>query len=144
MRIPPLALSFLLLSALPVSATGLETPWEIALGPEKVLWIPEPLGSGVSQIDLDAEIKSAALAIDEAFAGEEHADLLALAFPPEFGMGTNHDFVYIAFAYDGGTSGAVEDRRSRIVQYQWDAEAGTLNDPVELLSDLPAGAGEKK
>ena len=65
MRIPPLALSFLLLSALPVSATGLETPWEIALGPEKVLWIPEPLGSGVSQIDLDAEIKSAALAIDD-------------------------------------------------------------------------------
>jgi hypothetical protein len=50
----------------------------------------------------------------------------------------------VAFAYDSGQSGALEDRRSRIVQYQWDAEAGTLSDPVELLSGLPAGVGEKK
>jgi glucose/arabinose dehydrogenase len=147
MRIQSLALSALLLSAafaLPALAAGLETPWEIALGPEKVLWVPEPMGDSVSQMDLDAGMKSAALAIDEAFGGEEHADLLGLAFPPEFGMGTDHDFVFVAFAYDSGNSGAVEDRRSRIVQYQWDAEAGTLSDPVELLSGIPAGAGKKK
>ena len=98
----------------------------------------------MSQIDLDADMKSVALAVDEAFVGEEHDDLLGLAFPPEFGMGTDQDFIYVAFAYDSGTSGAVKDRRSRIVQYQWDAEASTLSDPVELLSGLPAGAGEKK
>jgi hypothetical protein len=56
-------------------------------------------------------------------------------------MGTDHDFVYVASTYDSGTSGAVEDRRSRIVQYQWDEEAGTLTDPVELRSGIPAGAG---
>ena len=146
MRIRSLALAALLLSAtfaLPALATGRETPWEIALGPEKVLWVPEPVDSSASQIDLDAGIKSVALAIDEAFAGEDE-DLLGLAFPPEFGMGTDHDFVYVAFAYDSGQSGALKDRRSRIVQYQWDAEAGTLSDPIELLSGLPAGAGEKE
>jgi hypothetical protein len=142
MRIWSFAFSFLLLSLLPLLAAktpafaAVERPWETALSAENVLWIPEPLDSSVSQIDLDAEMKSAALAIDEAFAGEEHDDLLGLAFPPEFGMGT--DLVYVAFAYDSGTSGAAKDRRTRIVQYQWDAEVGTLSDPIELRSGLPA------
>ena len=154
MRILSLALSALLLSALPALAAktqvspaapaAVEMPWEIALGPEKLVWVPEPMDSSVGRMDLDAGMKSVALAIDEAFAGEEHDDLLGLAFPPEFGMGADHDFVYVAFAYDSGTSGAVEDRRSRIVQYQWDAEAGTLSDPVELFSGLPAGTGENE
>ena len=144
MRIQSLAFFFILISAAfaPVSA-AIERPWEISLGPEKVLWIPEPTESNVSRLDLDANMKSVALAVDEAFAGERD-DLLGLAFPPEFGTDADHDFVYVAFAYDSGTSGAVEDRRSRIVQYQWDAEAGTLSDPVELRSGLPAGAEPKE
>ena len=144
MRIQSLAFFFILISAAlaPVSA-AIERPWEISLGPEKVLWIPEPTESNVSRLDLDANMKSVALAVDETFAGERD-DLLGLAFPPEFGTDADHDFVYVAFAYDSGTSGAVEDRRSRIVQYQWDAEAGTLSDPVELRSGLPAGAEPKE
>ncbi len=144
MRIQSLAFCLLVLSApRPVSA-AVERPWEISLGPEKVLWVPEPMDSSVSRLDLDAEMKSAAHAVDETFAGEPRDDLLGLAFPTEFGTGADHDFVYVAFAYDSGTSGAVADRRSRIVQYQWDAEAGTLSDPVELRSGLPAGAEQKE
>lgn len=143
MRIQLLTSCFLLLSAAlaPVSA-AVERPWEISLGAEKVLWIPEPMESSASRLDLDAEMKSVALAVDETFAGEERDDLLGLAFPPAFGTDADHDFVFVAFAYDSGTSGAVEDRRSRIVRYQWDAEAGTLSDPVELRSGLPAGQKE--
>lgn len=145
MRIQSLAFCLLVFSVAlaPVSA-AVERPWEISLGPEKVLWIPEPMGSSVSRLDLDAEMKSVALAVEETFAGDERDDLLGLAFPPEFGTDADHDFVYVAFAYDSGTSGAVEDRRSRIVRYQWDAEAGTLSDPVELRSGLPADAGQKE
>jgi glucose/arabinose dehydrogenase len=124
-----------------VLATGLDMPWEITLGPDKLLWITEPMGKRVSQIDLDAGTKSVALAIDEVFVGESHEDLLGLALHPELGMGTDHDFVYVVYAYDSGKSGAAEDRRSKIVQYHWDAEAGMLIDPVELLSGIPAGAG---
>ena len=137
MRIQSLGLCLLVLSATlaPVSAT-VERPWEISLGAEKVLWIPGPMESSASRLDLDAERKSVALAVDETVAGEQRDDLLGLAFPPEFGTYADHDFVYIALAYDSGTSGAVADRRSRIVQYQWDVEAGTLSDPVELRSGL--------
>ena len=140
MRIQLLTFCFLLLSAAfaPISA-AVERPWEISLGAEKILWIPEPMESSASRLDLDAEMKSVALAVDETFAGEQRDDVLGLAFPPEFGTDTDHDFVYVAFAYDSGASGAVEDRRSRIVQYQWVAEAGTLSDPVELRSGLPVG-----
>lgn len=142
MRIQLLTFGFLLLSATlaPVSA-DVERPWEISLEPEKVLWIPEPMASSVSRVDLDAAMKSVALAVDETFAGDE---MLGLAFPPAFGTDADHDFVYVAFAYDSGTSEAVEGRRSRIVEYQWDAEAGTLSDPVELRSGLPAGGEQNE
>ena len=151
MRIQSLAFAALLLSAalaLPVSAAKTSVlpavPWEIVLGPEKLLWIPEPMDRSVSRSDLDAGMKSVTLAIDEVFAGKQQESLLGLAFHPEFGMGTDHDFVYVALACDSGKSGALEDRRSRIVQYQWDAEAGTLTDPVELLPGLPAGNGQHR
>ena len=143
MRIPSLALSVLLLSA----ACALPA---FAANAPALPAIPAALGPGFPEIitlgpdDLDAGKKSVALAIDEVFAGESHEDLLGLAFHPEFGMGTDHDVVFVALAYDGGTSGAVKGRRSRIVQYQWDAEAATLTDPVELRSNIPAGAGEKR
>jgi hypothetical protein len=145
MRIQLLTSCFLILSAAfaPISA-AVERPWEISLGAEKVLWIPEPMESSASRLDLDAEMKSVALAVDETFAGDERDDLLGLAFPPAFGTDADHDFIYVAFAYDSGTSGAAEDRRSRIVQYQWDVEAGTLSDPVELRSGLPAGAEQEE
>lgn len=152
MRIQSLAFAALLLSAAlalpafaaktpasPATPAAFEMPWEIALGPEKLLWVSEPMSSTMSRIDLDAGMKSVALAIDEVFVGEQKESLLGLGFDPEFGMGTDHDFVYVAFAYDSGQSGAVEDRRSRIVKYHWDAEAGTLSDPVELLSGIPTG-----
>ena len=85
MRIPSLAFCLFVLSVTlaPLSAAA-ERPWEISLGPEKVLWIPEPVDS---RLALDAEMKSAALAVDETFAGEEREALLGLAFPPEFGTG---------------------------------------------------------
>jgi hypothetical protein len=108
----------------------LSTPLSAA---EKILWLPDP---GASRLDVDAEMKSVALAAAETFSGD---DLLGLAFPAAFGSDAEHDFIYVAFAYDNGTSGAAQDRRSRIVQYQWDAEAGTLSDPVELRSGLSAG-----
>ena len=135
MRIQSLALSAILLSALPALAanTPVSPAVSAALGTE-MPW----------EIDLDAGMKSVALVIDEVFVGESHDDLLGLGFHPEFGMGTSHDFVYVAYAYDSGKSGAVEDRRSRIVKFQWDAETGTLSDPVELFSGIPAGAGQKK
>ena len=144
MRIQLLTFCFLVLSAAfaPISA-GVEGPWEISLGAEKVPWIPEPMESSASRLDLDAEMKSVALAVDETFAYESD-DLLGLAFPPAFGTDADHDFIYVVLAYDSGTSGAVEDRRSRIVQYQWDAETGTLSDPIELRSGLPAGAEQKE
>ena len=137
MRIQSLAFCLLVLSATlaPVSA-AVERPWEISLGAEKILWIPGPMESSASRPDLDAEMKSVALVVDETFAGEQRDDLLGLAFPPAFGTDADHDFVYIALAYDSGTSGAVADRRLRIVQYQWDAETGSLSDPVELRSGL--------
>jgi hypothetical protein len=119
-----LAIATVLLStgfALPAFAgntavsAALETTWEISSAPGRA-----------SGIDLDADKKSVALAIAEVFVGEEEEGLVGFALHPEFGMGKDHDFVYVAISY------AAEDRRSRMVQYHWDAEAGRLGDPVDL------------
>lgn len=141
-----LALSLLLSTALALPAfaaspavsdaapTALEMPWETFPGPDKFAWVT----GRTSGIDLDTEKKSVALAIGEVFAGQEHEGLLGFALHPQFGMGKDHDFVYVATAYDGGTSGSVKNRRTRIVQYYWDAEAGRLGDPLELIPEAPA------
>lgn len=90
--------------------------------------VPAALAGRLGDIDLDADRKSVGLAIDNIFDGKEKEGLLGFALHPEFGLGKDHDFVYVAYTYDGGTS-------AEIVQYQWDAEAGKLGDPVELEPD---------
>ena len=122
-----------------VLTNGLEMPWEITLGPDNMLWVTERMGKRVTRIDPQSGEKSVALTIDDAFVGPQHEGVLGLALHPELGKGTDHDFVYVVYTYDSGMSGAVEDRRSKIVQYSWDADAGTLGEPVELLAGIPAG-----
>jgi len=147
MHIQPrlLALSLLLSTALALPAfsasaasdaapSALEMPWETFRGPDKFARVNGP----ASGIDLDPEKKSVALAIGEFFADREHEGLLGFALHPQFGMGKDHDFVYVATSHDSGTSGAANSRRTRIVQYYWDAEAGRLGDPLELIPEAPA------
>ena len=122
-----------------VLATGLEMPWEVTLGPDKFLWVTERMGKRVARIDPDTGQKSVAVTIDEVFVGKQHEGLLGLALHPELGMGKDHDFVYVAYTYDSGKSGAVEDRRSKIVQYHWEVGTNTLVDPVDLVTGIPAG-----
>lgn len=122
-----------------VLATGLEMPWEITLGSDNFLWVTERMGKRVSRIDIATSEKTVALTIGDVFVGEQHEGLLGLALHPEFGTGTDHDLVYVVYTYDSGSSGAVEDRRSKIVQYRFDAKAGKLGEPVELLTGIPAG-----
>lgn len=90
--------------------------------------VPAALTGCVSDIDRDADRKSVGLAIDAVFAGKQKEGLLGFALHPEFGLGKDHDFVYVAYANDSGTS-------AKTVQYHWDAEAGTLGDPVDLGPD---------
>lgn len=116
---PPILLAFLISTTLALPA--------LAAGTADSPAAPTALAGRVSDIDLDAGRKSVALAIDEARISEQHEGLLGFALHPEFGMGNDHEFVYAAYTDDSG--------RSKIVQYYWDAEAGTLGDPVDLVPD---------
>lgn len=112
----PFVLSAFLLSA----AFALPAP---AASTAALPAVPAALTGRVSDFDLDADRKSVGLAIDEVFDGKEKEGLLGFALHPEFGLGKNHDFVYVAISH------------AKLVQYHWDAEAGTLGDPVELEPD---------
>ena len=126
-RLP--ALSALLLAAslaLPALPASLEPSPE----PDPFVWA----SAASDGSDLDPEKKSAALAVEEIFSGDEQEGLLGFAFDPEFGMGRDHDFVYVAMSGGSGASG-----RTRIVQYSWDAEAGELGDPLDLAEARTIG-----
>lgn len=118
----PFVLSAFLLSASPALPA-------LAASTADLPPVPAALTGCITDMDLDADRKSVGRVIDEAVAGEEKEGPLDFALHPEFGLGKDHDFVYVSYAYGSGTS-------ARIVQYQWDAEAGTLGDPVELEPDL--------
>jgi len=56
-----------------------------------------------------------------------------MALHPQLLAGTNEDFVYVAFSYNGAAG-----RRFKIRRYTYDATSGTLSAPLDLLGELPA------
>ena len=71
---------------------------------------------------------------------QRHAQdgLLGIAFHPGFLKASGPSYLYVVLTYDADP-GPAEARRMALRRYTYDATAGTLGSPVELLTDLPAG-----
>src|SRR5688572_26370438 len=82
-----------------VLASGLEGPWEIAWGPDNMLWVTERLGKRVTRIDPGSGQKRVALTIDEVSAPGSQDGLLGMAFHPDLLKGAGNDYVYLAYTY---------------------------------------------
>lgn len=127
---------------------GLENPWEITLGPDGMLWTTERTGKRISRIDPATGEQHVAITIDEISAPGGQDGLMGLALHPELGQGTGNDYVYAAYTYVDAAKGAdpqVEDPASpyhelytKIVQLTYNEADGTLSDPVDLITGLPA------
>lgn len=106
--------------------TGLDTPWDITMGPDGVIWVTERRGV-VSRIDTASGQVSPVGTIEAVEQSE--SGLLGLALHPDFAMSP---WVYLAYSYSA--SGAIQNR---LVRRLWD---GIGLGPEEILIDQIPGA----
>ena len=132
-----------------VLVSGLAGPWELAWGPDNMLWVTERTGKRVTRIDPATGDRSVAITIDEVSAPGGQDGLLGMALHPDLLKGTGNDYVYVAYTYVEKAKGpdpTVTDPASpyrylygKIVRFTYSAADRTLSRPVNVISGLPAG-----
>jgi len=125
-----------------VLTTGLADPYEIAWGPDGMIWVTEKSGLKVTRVDPRTGAKSTAVDIPEAVHTQGGQDgVLGLAFHPDLLKHAGRDYVYVSYTYQTTSPAPVtgETRRTKIVQYTFDAGTGELNSPVDLITGMPGG-----
>ena len=131
-----------------VLTEGLSGPWELTYGPDDFLWVTERTAGRIVRVNPADGSVHEAITIDEVQAPGGQDGLLGLALHPELGQGTGNDFVYTVYTYEDRARGpdtVVTDDNSpyrylytKVVQLSYNAESGTLSEPVELIAGLPA------
>lgn len=132
-----------------VLISGLDNPWEITLGPDSMLWVTERTGKRISRIDPASGAQKIAVTIDEVSAPGGQDGLLGMALHPDLLKGTGNDYVYVAYTYVDRSEGPdpnVPDENNpyrylygKIVRFTYRAAEGTLSNPVNVVTGLPAG-----
>jgi len=110
-----------------VVATGLDTVWELAWGPDGFIWITER-GGRISRLNTQSGAVTLAGQVAVSEIGE--GGLMGLAFHPDF---ASQPWVYVAHTYtaQGGT-------RNRVVRMRFDGTS--LGTPEVLLADIPGSS----
>ena len=121
--------------------SGLEGPWEVTWGPDDKLWVTERAGKRITRIDPETGEAHEAITIEEVVSDQRHQGLLGIALHPELLRGGEDNFVYAYYTYDG-TPEEGDDQDAplaKIVRFTYEDSSGTLGEPTELISGIPAG-----
>lgn len=109
-----------------VLASGLALPWEIAYGPDNLIWFTEKSGK-ISRLNPATGQVSALLTISEVRTNGE-GGLLGMAIHPEF---TANPYIYVIYGY--GTN-----YKAKVVRYTYSNNA--LSSPQILIDQIPAAS----
>ena len=107
--------------------TGLDTPWDLAWGPDGQIWVTER-GGRISRVNTSTGQRTTAGQVPGVEESGE-SGLMGLAFHPDF---AGQPYVYAAHSYL--SSGSV---RNRVVRMRWDGQA--FGTPEVLLANIPGG-----
>ncbi len=122
-----------------VVATGLANPWEITVGPDGFVWTTERTAGRVTRVDPRTGDRHTALTVPDVLATPGTQDgLLGMALHPGLLTGSRDRYVYLAYTYDADPDPATLRRLAKIVRYTVDRGRGTLGDPVNVITGLPA------
>lgn len=149
---PRLFLIILLLASLPVAfarpeeefsfrvlTTGLQGPWEITWGPDDHIWVTERMGKRITRVDPADGSKNTVGTILDVYQDYGQDGLLGMALHPELLKGTGHNYVYVAYTYDADPGPDVK-RRGKVRRYSYNPGTHALENPVDILKNLPAGS----
>ena len=131
-----------------IIAEGLEGPWELTLGPDDHLWVTERTAGRITRIDPSTGAATTLATLPEVEAPGGQDGLLGMALDPAMLQGAGRDHVYAAYTYIDPAlppDPDVQDPDSpylhlytKIVRLTWSPEAGTLEDPQDVITGLPA------
>lgn len=106
--------------------TGLDTPWDLAWGPDGQIWVSER-GGRISRVNPTTGQRTTAGQVPDVSESGE-SGLMGITFHPDFG---SQPYVYAAHSYV--ESGSL---RNRLVRMRWAGQS--LGAPEVLLSNIPA------
>ncbi|MEQ1675631.1 MAG: glucose/sorbosone family PQQ-dependent dehydrogenase [Chitinophagaceae bacterium] len=108
-------------------------PYEITYGPNDSLWVTERVGKRVvvvSPVNGGRRTVLNLSAVVYQSAGQD--GLMGLAIHPNFGLGTNEDYVYLSYTYDDDP-GAGVTRRTKITRYTYTLSTTCILNPASAL-----------
>ena len=130
-----------------VLASGLAGPWELAWGPDNMLWVTERTGKRITRIDPATGKRNVAITVDEVSAPGAQDGLLGMALDPD--LLKSSDYVYVGYTYVDmhrtvnpaafNGSEAYKHLYGKIVRLTYHPASGALSDPVDLITGLPVG-----
>lgn len=117
--------------AVKVVATGLDTPWAIAVLPDGTLLVTERAGR-VRVVDMDGKLlEGPAVTLDKVKEKGE-GGLLGIALDPKFESNT---YVYVYYTYTADANSL-----NRIARLTYDAETHTLGQETTVLDSIPGNS----
>jgi PQQ-dependent dehydrogenase (s-GDH family) len=94
-------------------------PYEITYGPNDSLWVTERVGKRVVVVNTANGGRRTVLTLTTAVYQSAGQDgLMGLALHPNFGLGSNQDYVYLSYTYDNDPGAGVQ-RRTKITRYTY-------------------------
>jgi PQQ-dependent dehydrogenase (s-GDH family) len=131
-----------------VIVSGLEGPWELTMGPDGWLWVTERTAGRITRINPADGTKQVAITLKDVSAPGGQDGLLGMALDPGLLQDKGQDYVYASYTYVDKSLGGipwVKDKFSpyhdlwvKIVRLSYDKATGTLSDPVDLITAMPA------
>ena len=120
-----------------VVTSGLAGPWEVLLAPDGQLWVSERTGKRIVRVNPVDGATTTIVTIPDVLQTIGQDGLLGMVLHPDFGMKRGSDYVYVAMTYDADR-GPGEMRRLKIRRYTYSASKETLENPRDVLVNLPA------
>ena len=112
-------------------------PWDVQWGPDGQLWLTERSAKSIIRIDPATGTKTTVVTINDAYQADTQDGVLGLAFHQGFLKNRGQDYAYVSYVYDADP-GPGHLRRLRLRRYTYDARAGIMGSPLDLLTELPS------
>jgi PQQ-dependent dehydrogenase (s-GDH family) len=132
-----------------VVASGLESPWEVALGPDGMLWVTERNVLRITRVDPQTGARKVAASVEGIAKAAGPGGVLGMALHPQLLQEGGPDFVYVAVTYEDlarpadarviATDSPFRHLYAKVVRLRYDRASETLVEPVTILHGLPAG-----
>jgi PQQ-dependent dehydrogenase (s-GDH family) len=132
-----------------VVTSGLESPWEVALGPDGMLWVTERSALRITRVDPQTGERKVAASLGTMARAVGPGGVLGMALHPRLLQEGGPDFVYVAVTYEDlarpadarvtATDSPFRHLHAKVVRLRYERASEALVEPVTILDGLPAG-----